>query len=110
MWSRGRKDVDGNFARGKVHVNGTTTITTENGSSIDRWTITDTFDPEDGTLTTTGNPLNVHVPGLGTGVLVNDSGRLSIDTDTGEVLFIGGPHPAFLGPKAFDEACALAEG
>ncbi len=103
-------DNDGNFVGDEAHLNGTTRVTTENGTAIDRWSEVDFFDPEDETVTTAGNPFNIQVPGSGTGVLVNDSGLITYDPETGEVLFIGGPHPAFFGPEVFDEVCALLGG
>lgn len=104
-------DKNGDVLREVAHLNGTTRVTTENGTAIDRWSQKDVFDPATGIVTTTGNPYNIHVPGSGTGVLVNDSGRLTFDTETGEVLFVAGPHPVFLeGPAAFEEVCALGAG
>jgi len=96
-------DNDGNFVRGKIHVMGTTHISTEFGELVDRWSWNGFFDPETLTDTQVGNIFNVHAgPG---GVLVNDSGRLVIDVTTGEALVINGPHQAWFGE--FDDACAV---
>ena len=96
-------DKDGNFVRGNIHMMGTTTVTTEFGEVVDRWSWNGFFDPATLTLTQVGNVFNVHAgPG---GVLVNDSGRLVIDVTTGEALVINGPHQAWFGE--FDDACAV---
>lgn len=103
-------DKDGNVLRVRAHLNGTERVSSENATLVDRWTQVDFFDPAELTVTTAGNPWNVHLPGSGTGVLVNDSGLITFDVTNGDVLFVAGPHPAFFGPEAFDEACAILEG
>ena len=96
-------DNDGDTIRSRRKAMGTTTITTEFGQIVDRWSETAVLDPETGTLTVTGNPFNVHA-GAG-GVLVNDSGRIVIDLSTGETLVVNGPHQWWFGD--FDDACAV---
>ena len=98
-------DRDGNFVRGRVHVMGTLTVTSAYGQAVDRWAQNDTFDPEDLTVTFTGNPWNTHA-GAG-GVLVNDSGRIVVDVTTGEAVVVNGPHQAFFGD--FDALCEVLE-
>ena len=96
-------DNDGNFVRGRIHVMGTTYVTSEFGQVVDRWVWNGTFDPETLTDTQVGNIFNVHAgPG---GVLVNDSGRIVIDVTNGEAITINGPHQAWFGE--FDDACAV---
>jgi hypothetical protein len=101
-------DNDGNFTKAHIKVNGTTTLTTEFGEVVDRWTLSEWFDFETLTSTQSGNVYNVHNPGGGGGVLVNDSGRIVIDTTTGEALVINGPHQAWF--DDFDDACAVLAG
>ena len=96
-------DRDGNFVRGKIHVMGTTIVTTEFGEVVDPGRGTSFFDPETLTDTQVDNIFDIHAgPG---GVLGNDSGRLVIDATTGEPLVINGPHQAWFGE--FDDACAV---
>jgi Tfp pilus tip-associated adhesin PilY1 len=96
-------DNDGDMIRARRKVMGTTTVTTEFGQVVDRWSENGTFDPGTLTVTVTGNPYNVHA-GTG-GVLVNDSGRIVIDTRTDEALVVNGPHQARFGE--FEDACAV---
>ena len=100
-------DDSGDVVRARAHVNGTTTITSELGTLIDQWVTNESFDPATLELTIVGNPYNVRLPGSGTGVLVNDAGKITINVATGDVSFIAGPHPAFLdGSAALADACA----
>jgi hypothetical protein len=96
-------DNDGNLNRARTKVMATTTVTTDFGQLVDRWSQNTTFDPETLTDTVTGNVFNTHA-GAG-GVLVNDSGRIVIDVRTGEALVVNGPHQAWFGE--FDDACAV---
>lgn len=62
----------------------------------------------DGTLTLAFNGMgaNVTLPGLG--MIEHDVGHVVLDATTGEILFIGGPHPAWIGGN-IDALCqALA--
>lgn len=96
-------DNDGNLIRGRLKVMATTTVTTDFGHIVDRWSQNTTFDPETMTDTVVGNVFNTHA-GSG-GVLVNDSGRIVIDLTTGEELVVNGPHQAWFGE--FDDACKV---
>ena len=96
-------DNEGNLIRARTKVMGTTTITTDFGHVVDRWSQSRTFDPETLTDTVTGNPWNVH--GGAGGVLVNDSGRIVIDLATSDALVINRPHQTWFGE--FDDACAV---
>jgi hypothetical protein len=101
-------DRDDELVRVQAHLNGTTLLTTENGTAIDRWSQNEFLDPETLVQTVAGTPYNLHVPGSGTGVLVNDSGLLKIDVTTGDAVFVAGPHPVFFDEEAaFAEVCAL---
>ncbi len=99
-------DKDGNFVKGIAHERGTTTVTTEFGQTVDRWTLTSILDEGAETITTTGNVWNVHSADGGP-VLVNDSGRLVEDVWTGEVLAVNGPHDAWFGE--FERLCEVLE-
>ena len=45
------------------------------------------------TVTTIGSVFRIVIPGQG--IVVHDSGIITFDAETGEVLFEGGPHEAF---------------
>lgn len=97
-------DKDGNVRSAQVHVHGTTTTTSAHGELVDRWALTERFDLEAGTVATTGNVWNVH-PASGGRVLINDSGRVVMDLETGEPISIRGPHDTLEGN--FEAACAI---
>jgi hypothetical protein len=101
-------DNNGDFVRAHVKLNATSTVTTQFGEVVDRWSWSGWFDAETITFTQSGNVYNAHNPGGGGGVLVNDSGRIVIDETTGEALVINGPHEAWFGE--FDDACAVLTG
>jgi hypothetical protein len=101
-------DDNGEFVRGQAKLNGTTTIASELGTFTDRWAHNEFFDPVALELTVAGNMYNFHLPGSGTGLLVNDSGLITFNVETGDVDFVAGPHAAFLDEDAaFAEACDL---
>ena len=77
------------LVRAQLHIQGTTSITSEWGEAFDRWAWNGTFDPDTGLATERGNVFNIHA-GAG-GILVNESGRKIIDTSTGEFVFKSGP-------------------
>ncbi|HSJ33864.1 MAG TPA: hypothetical protein VLB85_02310 [Acidimicrobiia bacterium] len=59
-----------------------------------------------GTEKVTGNPCNGHVPGER--IVINDSGRIVFDLETGDLHAVNGPHEAFFGD--FDDFCGVLEG
>lgn len=69
----------------------------------DRFEGRDSFDETTGIYTQSGATRHMFLPGEGT--LYHSAGRISINVNTGEVLWQRGPHP--LGPSSF---CELVEG
>jgi hypothetical protein len=101
IWS----DEGGEMTRGRIHIRGTTHVSSDHGAATNRWVENIEFDPATGTEARTGNSFNVHAgPG---GVLVNDSGRIVAD-GSGELRFSAGPRGT---DEEFEALCArLAEG
>ena len=110
------------FEDGTVRLvrNGTTTVVASSNPDtdtpvVDHWVLTRTWDPESASIVTTGNEWNTHLPGTGTGVLVNESGRLVVDYDDGDpadgfVVFSAGPHETDeVGPGSFGDCSALLD-
>lgn len=99
------KDNDGNITKERVHVNGTTTWSTDYGTVVEHWVVSDTYYPATDTVVVTGNRWNGHSPGGG--VVINGSGRLEFNFGTGE-LTTNGPSEDIVegGYDAFCEVLA----
>ena len=88
--AKGFFDREGDLLRVEVHVNGTVRTYKEGGPVlIDRYAfhITDDFTDETGTFK--GNGWNVHIPGSGSGVVINDSGLVTFAWNDGVVKAVG---------------------
>jgi hypothetical protein len=96
VWS----DDNGEVSKGRIHIQGTTHVSSEHGSAVNRWVENIQLDTATMTEARTGNSFNVHAgPG---GVLVNDSGRVVLDVN-GDTVFAAGPRAT---PEEFAELCA----
>ncbi len=81
------KDNDGNITKERVHVVGRTTWSTDYGTVVEHWAVSDTYYPATDTVVVTGNRWNGHSPGGG--VVINGSGRLEFNFATGELMTNG---------------------
>jgi hypothetical protein len=99
---KGFFNQDGSLNHVKVKVRGSSLWTGPGGTASENYAWNGVFDPETETFTQNGNVFNIHAgPG---GVLVNDSGKIVIDTITGEAVRINGPHQAW--DDEFGDLCA----
>lgn len=80
-----------------IHVNSAVTVTNlASGTSFrDNEAFTEITHFDDGTLTIIGGRIKITLPGEG--MLFQDTGIITFNPDTGEVLFEGGPHEVFNG-------------
>jgi len=75
---KGFFDRHGELIRVGVHVNGTNMTYKKDGPElVDRYAFHVTEDIVSETATYSGNVWNVHTPGSGTGVVINDSGHIT---------------------------------
>lgn len=96
VWS----DKDGEFSKSRIHIQGTTHVSSDHGTAVNRWVENIQLDPSTMTEARTGNSFNVHAgPG---GVLVNDSGRVVVDIN-GDIISAAGPRAT---DDEFAELCA----
>ncbi len=87
---KGYFDGDGNLIRVEVHVKGTVMTYKEDGPTLfDRFAFHITDDLVNETTTVRGNNWNVHLPGSGSGVVVNMSGLLIDKWGVGEIKLVG---------------------
>lgn len=96
VWS----DKDGEISKSRIHIQGTTHVSSEHGTAVNRWVENLQLDPATMTEARTGNSFNVHAgPG---GVLVNDSGRVVVDVN-GDIVSAAGPRAT---DEEFAELCS----
>jgi hypothetical protein len=88
---KGFFDREGELLRVEVHIQGQNMMYTDAGSVFDRYAFHVTEDQGAETATFKGNVWNVHAPGAGSGVLVNDSGLLTYWWAEDEVVRVAGP-------------------
>jgi hypothetical protein len=82
-------DSNGDPTHLKVHIKGAATFWTDDGATgFDRWALTIVVDLFNGDVILRGNNFNYHVPGSGTGIVINDSGQITI---TAAGITINGP-------------------
>jgi hypothetical protein len=82
-------DSNGDPTHLSVHINGAATFWTDDGvTGFDRWALTIVVDLVDFGVILRGNNFNYHVPGSGTGIVINDSGQITI---TAAGITINGP-------------------
>jgi hypothetical protein len=82
-------DSNGNPTHLSVHIRGAGTYWTDEGvTGFDRYALTIYVDLVNGDVILRGNNFNTHVPGSGTGIVINDSGQVTI---TSEGITINGP-------------------
>ena len=92
---KGYTDSDGGEDRLQIHVRGQNKMWTDAGvTAFDRYAFLVVVDPVAQTETYKGNDWNLHAPGTGSGISVNDSGVLSFTWD-GEVVKLAGPRDTF---------------
>jgi hypothetical protein len=82
-------DSNGDPTHFTYHINGAATLSTDEGvTGFDRWAQTIVDDVANDRVIFRGNSFNTHVPGSGTGIVVNDSGHITI---TAAGITINGP-------------------
>lgn len=82
-------DSNGDPTHLQVHIKGAATFWTDDGATgFDRWALTIVVDLVDFGVILRGNNFNYHVLGSGSGVVINDSGQITI---TSEGITINGP-------------------
>lgn len=96
-------NADGSEDRIDAMVHGDTVWSSEYGEVFEHWHVRDSFDPNTLTAMVTGNRWNGHQAGAG--IVVNGSGRVLIDVETGDLTF-NGPNEEHDGPAALCEALA----
>ena len=85
---------NGELVRIQVHERGRSVFShPETGDSVvDNWSVMTDIDLVEGTVAENGTVFNVN--DRGQGIIVQDTGRIIFDLETGEVLEVHGPHEA----------------
>lgn len=87
---KGFFDNHDELLRVEVHINGTSMEYKEGGTVlIDRYSFHVTEDIADETTTLMGTVWNVHAPGTGSGVVINDSGLITFAWEGGIIKAVG---------------------
>ncbi len=80
-------DKNGQLRKIRVHVMGDTLWSGPAGEAFEHWVVNVSIDPIAGTETVAGNRWNAH--GGGGGILINGSGRVVIEFESGEMTVRG---------------------